>query len=111
MKFSEIWYIDASKQKKCYKKTFFGFWPVLDVFLTKKQQKLTKNEENQQNPNCLMKFSEIWYVDVSQQNKMLQKNSFWISAFIGRFSTKKQQKNSKKQQKKLAKSKLFDEIF
>ena len=62
MKFSEIWYLDASQQKKCYKKLFldFGlFWP----FLTKKLPKLTKNEENWQNPNRSMNFSEIWYVD------------------------------------------------
>ena len=32
MKFSEIWYLDASQQQKCYKKTFFGFWPFLAVF-------------------------------------------------------------------------------
>ena len=38
-------------------------------FLTKKQPKLTKNEENWQNPNRLMKFSEIWYVDAFQQTK------------------------------------------
>ena len=32
MKFSEIWYVDASQQKKCYKKTIFGFRPILAVF-------------------------------------------------------------------------------
>ena len=57
IKFSEIWYVYASQQRKCYNKYFFGFWPVLAVFLTKKQPKLTKNEENWQNPNHLMKFS------------------------------------------------------
>ena len=64
MKFSEISYVDDSQQQKCYKKLFqdFGlFWP----FLTKKQPKLSKNEENWQNPNRLMKFSEILYVDAS----------------------------------------------
>ena len=53
---------------KFYKKTFldFGlFWP----FLTKKQPNLTKNEENWQNPNRLMEFSEIWYVDAFKQKK------------------------------------------
>ena len=69
---------------------FVIFWS----FLIKKQPKLTKNEENWQNPNRLMKISEIWYVDASQQNKMLQKN-FWISAFFGRFLTKKQPKLTK----------------
>ena len=44
-------------------------------FLNKKQPKLTKNEENSQNLNRLMKFSEIWYVDASQQI-ILQKNLF-----------------------------------
>ena len=71
-------------------KNSFEFRPFLAVF-NRKQPKLTKNEENWQNPNRLMKFSEIWYVDASQQNKMLQKNFFWISAFFGRFLTKKQQ--------------------
>ena len=76
MKFSEIWYVDASQQKKCYKIFFFGFWPFLGRFLTKKHPKLTKNEESWQNPNRLMKFSEIRYVDASQQKKMLQKIFF-----------------------------------
>ena len=57
-----------------------------------------------------MKFSEIWYVDASQQNKMLQKNSFWISAFFGRFLTKKTTKIDQKW-RKLAKPKPFGEIF
>jgi len=57
---------------------------------------LTKNEENWQNPNRLIKFSEIWYVDAFQQNKMLQNNFFWISAFFGRLLTKKQPKFTKK---------------
>ena len=49
----------------------FGlFW----LFFNKKQPKLTKNEGNWQNPNRLMKFSEIWYVRASQQRKILQKN-------------------------------------
>ena len=71
---------------------FFGlFWPKT----VKKRSKLTKNEENWQNPNCLLKFSEIWYVDASQQNKMLQKNFVWISAYFGRFLTKKWLKAAK----------------
>jgi hypothetical protein len=57
-----------------------------------------------------MKFSEIWYVDASQQNKMLRKNFFWISAFFGRFLTKKTAKIDKKL-RKLAKPKPFGEIL
>ena len=64
MKFSEIWYVDASKQKNAIKNFFLDF-ALFDRFcLTKKQPKLTKNEEDWQNANRLMKFSEIWYVDV-----------------------------------------------
>ena len=66
--------------------------------LTKKQPKLTKSEENWQNPNRLMKFSEIWYIDASQQTKILQKNFVWISAFFGRFLTKKQPKLTKNEE-------------
>ena len=55
-------------------KTFFGFRPFCGRFLTKKQSKLTKNEGNWQNPNRFMKYSEIWYVNASQQQqKMLRK--------------------------------------
>ena len=43
--------------RKNWISTFFG------RFLTKKQQKLTKNEENWQNSNRLIKFSENWYVN------------------------------------------------
>ena len=84
MKFSEIWYVDASQQNKFY---IFFFWILVFFgrFLTKKQAKLTKNEENCQNPNILMKFSEIWYVDASQQKKCYSKTFFRISAFFGRF--------------------------
>ena len=42
-----------------------------------------------------MKLTEIWYVDASQQKKMLQKNFFWISAFFGRLLIKKQLKLTK----------------
>ena len=57
-------------------KNFFWISAFFGRFLIKKQPKLTKNEENWQNLNRLMKFSVIWYVDVSQQNKMLQKKLF-----------------------------------
>ena len=80
-------------------KNFFWFPAFFGRFLTKKQPKLTKIKENWQNPNRLMKFSEIWYVDASQQQqKMLQKNFFWISAFFGRFLTKTQLKLSKNEE-------------
>ena len=55
--------------------TFFG------RFLTKQQPKLTKNEENWQNPNRLMKFSEIWYVDASEQKKCYKKLFLDFSLF------------------------------
>ena len=94
MKFSEIWYVDAFQQRKCYKKNwipaFFG------RFSTKKQLKNIQ-KYNWQNPNRLMKFSEIWYVDASQQKKMLQ-IYFWISAFFGRFLTKKLPKLTKNEE-------------
>ena len=95
--------------KKILQKNFFWILAFFGRFLTKKQPNLTKNEENWQNPNRL-KFSEIWYVDVSQQNKMLQKNFFWISAFFGRFLTKKTAKIDQKL-RKFAKPKPFGEIF
>ena len=74
-KFSEICYVDASQQKNATKKLFW-ILAFFCRFLSKKQQKLTKNEENWQNPNRLMKFSEIWYVDASQQTKDASKNLF-----------------------------------
>ena len=58
-------------------KNFFLISAFFGRFLTKKQSKLTKNEENWQNPNRLMKFSEIWYVDASQQTKNATKNIFY----------------------------------
>ena len=69
MKFSEIWYLDASQQQQKGFKIFFWILAYFGCFLTKKQPKLTINEENWQNLNRLMKFSEIWYVDASQQQK------------------------------------------
>ena len=78
--------MDASQQKKTLQKTFFRFrhfWP----FLVKKQPKLTNNEENLQNPKCLMKFSEIWYVDDSQQ-KNITKTFFDFGLFWPFFNQK-----------------------
>ena len=51
-------------QKKFFLDSGF-FWS----FFNQKTAKIDKNEENWQNPNRLMKFSEIWYVDASQQKK------------------------------------------
>ena len=82
IKFSEIWYVDASQQNKMLQKNCFWILAFFDRFLTKKQPKLTINEENWQNPNRLMKFSEIWYVDASQQKKMLQKTVFRFRHFL-----------------------------
>ena len=86
---------------KCYKKSFFDFslfWPFLTKKTAKKQPKSTQNEENWPNPNRLMKFSEIWYVDASQQKKMLQINYFSMLAFLGLFLAKKQPKLIKKEE-------------
>ena len=85
-------------------KNFFWISAFFGRFLTKEQPKLTKNEENWQNPNRLMKFSEIWYVDASQQKNATKKLFLDLSLFWPFFK----QKNS---QKKNAKSKPFDEIF
>jgi len=54
--FSEIWYVDASQQKNATKKLFLDYG-LFGRFLTKKQPKLTKNEESWQNSNCLIKQS------------------------------------------------------
>ena len=89
MTFSEFWYIDVSQQSKMLQKYFFWILVLFGLFLAKKQPELTKNEENRQNPNRLMKFSEFWYVEASQQNKMLKNYFFWISAFFGLFIAKK----------------------
>ena len=45
LKFSEIWYADASQQKKCYKITIFRVRHFL-AFFPRKQPKLVKNETN-----------------------------------------------------------------
>ena len=82
---SEIWNVDASQQKKCYKKTLFGFRPFWPFF-NQKTSKLTKNEENWQNPNRLMKFSEIMYVDASQRIRIHLEARFSILAFSSLFA-------------------------
>jgi len=39
---------------------YFWILAFLGPFLAEKQPKLTKKEENWQNPNCWITFSEIW---------------------------------------------------
>ena len=85
----------------------FRFWPFLAFFLLKRAE-IDKNEENWQNPNRLMKFSEIWYVDASQQKKCYRIVFFYFSLFWPFFNQKTAKKTAKI---KLPKSKLFDEIF
>ena len=50
--------VHASQQKKMLQKNFFSILSFLSPF-GKKQPKSTKNEENWQNQNRLIKFSEI----------------------------------------------------
>ena len=70
----------------------FGlFWP----FSNQKQPKLTKNEENWQNLNRLMKFSEILYVDASQQKKCSKKTFFLDFGFFWSFFNQKTAKIEK----------------
>ena len=67
-------------KKNATKKLFldFGlFWS----FFNQKTAKIDKNEENWQNPNRLMKFSEIWYVDASQQKNAIKKLFFDFGLF------------------------------
>ena len=84
--------------KKNAAKNLFLDFGLFWSFFNQKTVKIDKNEENWQNPNRLIKFSAIWYVDASQQQEMLQKNFFWISAFFGRFLTKKQPKLTKNEE-------------
>ena len=93
-------------------KNLFWISAFFGRFLTKKPPKLTKKEENWQNLNRLIKFSDIWYVYASQQQKMLQ-FFFWISAFFGRFLTKKQPKLTKKEENRQNLNRLikFSEIW
>ena len=88
----------------CWILVFFG------RFLTKKQLKLTKNEENWQNPNRFLKFSEIWYVDASQQKKCYKNTIFLDFGLFWPFFNQKTAKIDKKW-RNLPNSKPFDEIF
>ena len=87
MKFSKIWYVDASQQIQIHHEAkfsilaFFGLSGPFSTFLV-------KNEENCQNPNSLMKFSGIWYVDASQQKKCYKKTFFGFWSFFAFFQQK-----------------------
>jgi len=74
IKFSKIWYVDASLQVKIRLKSRFSIWPFLAFLVFS-----VKNEENCRNPNRLMKFSEILYLDAFQQIR------FFILVFFGLF--------------------------
>ena len=79
-------------KKNAIKKLFLDvglFWPFFN-------QKKAKKENNWQSPNHLMKFSEIWYVDVSQQRKCYKKTFFGFPPFLAVF-------NQKTAKKKIAK--------
>ena len=84
---------------------FFWILAFFGRFLTKNSQK----KKNWQNPNRLMKFSEIWYVDASQQKNATKKLFLDFGLFWPFFN----QKTAKIDQKlrKLAKPKPFGEIF
>ena len=77
-----------NNNKNATKKPFLDFG-LFGRFSTKKLPKLTKNEENWQNSNRLMKFSKIWYVDTSQQQKNATKNLYLdFSHFLPFFNQK-----------------------
>ena len=83
--------------KKNARKFFFWISALFGRFLTKKQPKLTKNEKIWRNPNRSMKFSEIWYVDASQQKKCYKKTFFGFRPFLAVFN-QKQSKLTKSEQ-------------
>ena len=64
--------------QKNYFLDFGLFWP----FFNQKTAKLTKNEENWQNLNRLIKCSGICYVDASQQKIIQQKTVFGFRPFF-----------------------------
>ena len=72
-------------------KNFFWISAFFGRFLTKKPAK----KNNWQNPDRLMKFSEIWYVVASQQ-KNATKKLFWILAFFSPFLNQKTAKIDQK---------------
>ena len=100
--------------KKTLQKNFFLdfglFWPFFNQKTAKIDQKSRKLAKSKPFDEF---FLLSWYVDASQQNKMLHKNLFWISAFFGRFLTKKQAKIAKDEENWLNPKHLvkFSEIW
>ena len=78
--------------KKMLQKNFFWISAFFCRFMTKKQPKLTNNEENWQNSNRLMKIFWNLVCRCFSTKKMLPLFFVWISAFFGRFLAKKQPK-------------------
>ena len=78
-------------KKKDATHIFFFISAFFGRFLTKKQPKLTKNEEDWQNPNRFMTFSEIWYVDAFQQKKCYKFIFFGFRPFLTVFQPKNSQ--------------------
>ena len=72
-------------------KNFFWISAFFGRFLTKKQPKLTKNEEDWQNPNRSMNFIEIWYVDASQQKDATKSFFLDFGLFLAVFQPKNSQ--------------------
>ena len=76
-------------------KNLFSISALFGLFYQKRakiDQKLRKFAKS----NCLIKFSEIWYVNASQQKKIQQKNYVLILAFFWPYSAKKKAKIDKK---------------
>ena len=92
---------------KIHHRARFSILAFFGLFLTKKGRNWQKWRKLAKSKS----FDEIFWNLVCRcfpTKKMLQIFFFWISAFFGRFLTKKQPKKIKKN---LAKSKPFDEIF
>ena len=71
---------------------FLSISALFGLFLAKIWPKLIENVENLQSPYYLIKFYKIWYVDVSQQNKIQQQKNVFILAIFGQKTDKIEQK-------------------
>ena len=84
-KFSEIWYVDASQQKKMLQKKLFLdfglFWP----FFNQKNSQKTAKKIICQNPNRLIKFSEISECRCFPTKKCYKKTFFGFRPFLAVF--------------------------
>ena len=67
--------------KRKLKKTLFFNFGLFWSFFNQETAKIDKNEEDCQNPNGLMKFSEILYVDASQQKNAITELFFGFGLF------------------------------